>query len=104
MSQVRCFLDSVFSINPTKVQYAVAARDLSWRAEAACRDLDTNLFFPDSDSDAAAAAALEVCAGCPVRQACLEFALNTRQLDGIWGGETEADRKRIRRQRRSAVA
>lgn len=80
------------------------SRDPTWRADAACRDLDTNLFFPDSDSEAAVAPALAVCAVCPVRDACLEFALSTRQVDGIWGGATEAERKRIRRRRHSAVA
>ncbi len=77
------------------------SRDASWRAKAACRDLDTSLFFPDNDADAAPA--LEVCASCPVRRACLEFALTTRQHDGVWGGTTETERKRIRR-RRSAPA
>ncbi|HEX7168415.1 MAG TPA: WhiB family transcriptional regulator [Acidimicrobiales bacterium] len=68
---------------------------MTWRAKAACRDLDTDIFFPDSEEDAAPA--LSVCASCPVREACLEFALATRQHDGVWGGTTEAQRKRIRR-------
>ena len=77
------------------------SRDTPWRARAACRDLDTNLFFPDSEDDAPPA--LAVCAACPVRDECLEFALATRQHDGIWGGATETERKRIRR-RRSVTA
>ena len=76
------------------------SRDLTWRAKAACRDLDTEIFFPDSESEAAPA--LEVCASCPVRMECLEWAIATRQHDGIWGGTTETERKRIRR-RRSAT-
>jgi WhiB family redox-sensing transcriptional regulator len=79
----------------------VPSRDVTWRARAACRDLDTSLFFPDSEADAEPA--LAVCASCPVREMCLEFALSTRQHDGVWGGTTESDRKRIRR-RRSASA
>ena len=59
------------------------------------------MFFPDSESDAAPA--LEVCAVCPVREECLEFALTTRQYDGVWGGTTESDRKRIRRRRAAAA-
>ncbi|HEV7887100.1 MAG TPA: WhiB family transcriptional regulator [Acidimicrobiales bacterium] len=70
---------------------------LDWKQKAACRDLDTSLFFPDSESDAPEA--LEVCAICPVRDECLEFALSTRQHDGVWGGTTESERKRIRRRR-----
>lgn len=74
---------------------AVPTRNLDWKAEAACRDLETAIFFPDSESDSGPA--LEVCASCPVRQQCLNFALQTRQHDGIWGGATETERKRIRR-------
>lgn len=77
------------------------SRDMGWRESAACRDLDTEIFFPDSESDAAPA--LGVCAVCPVRDQCLEFALTTRQNDGVWGGTTEAERKRIRRRRTAAA-
>ena len=73
------------------------SRDTTWREKAACRDLDTGMFFPDSESDAGPA--LEVCGACPVRMECLEWALATRQHDGIWGGATETERKRIRRRR-----
>jgi WhiB family redox-sensing transcriptional regulator len=70
-------------------------RNLDWKAEAACRDLDTEIFFPDNDINAAPA--LEVCASCPVREACLDFALRTRQNDGVWGGRTETERRKLRR-------
>ena len=82
------------------------SRDVTWRAKAACRDIDTSWFFPDGDAvgDADVAAALAVCASCPVRDECLEFALTTRQDDGIWGGTTEAERKRIRRRRSKPAA
>jgi len=70
-----------------------------WRQDAACRDLDTAAFFPDSEDGSAAAKA--VCATCPVRNACLEFALGSRQDDGVWGGLTETERRRLRRRRQS---
>ena len=72
-----------------------------WRLQAACRDLDTAIFFPDSDDGAASAKA--VCASCPVRDACLEFALVTRQDDGVWGGLDETERRRVRRRRQEAA-
>ena len=37
-----------------------------------------------------------VCVGCPVRQRCLAFALDTRQEYGIWGG-CDADERRVLR-------
>ncbi|MGH9188858.1 MAG: WhiB family transcriptional regulator [Acidimicrobiales bacterium] len=69
----------------------------TWRDESACRGMDANIFFPDSDEDAGPARA--VCATCPVRTECLDFALATRQDDGIWGGLTENERRRVRRRR-----
>jgi hypothetical protein len=38
-----------------------------------------------------------VCQGCPVRDACPQYAFETRQTDGIWGGTTERQRRRLRR-------
>lgn len=70
-------------------------RNLDWKSDAACRDLDVDLFFPETE--AASGPALAVCASCPVREACLDFALRTRQDDGVWGGHTETERKRLRR-------
>jgi len=73
-----------------------------WREQAACRGFDTDLFFPETDEDAAPA--LAICQGCPVREACLEFALATNQADGVWGGTTPDERRRIRRRRRRQAA
>ena len=70
-----------------------------WRLDAACRDLD--IFFPETEE--AVAAAKAVCAACPVREACLEFALITRQDDGVWGGLEENERRRVRRRRQEAA-
>jgi len=72
-----------------------------WRIDAACRDLDTAIFFPDTEEQVVAAKA--VCATCPVRDACLDFALITRQDDGVWGGMDENERKRARRRRQEAA-
>jgi WhiB family redox-sensing transcriptional regulator len=72
-----------------------------WRAEAACRGADVSVFFPATDEDAEPARA--ICASCPVRAACLEFALATRQENGVWGGLTEIERRRLRRRRQAAA-
>lgn len=70
----------------------------SWRTHAACRGIDPEIFFPVTDEDADQAK--EVCAECPVQEACLEHALGGREKEGIWGGCTERERRRIMRQRR----
>jgi WhiB family redox-sensing transcriptional regulator len=72
-----------------------------WRQRAACRGVDPDIFYPVSDEEADDAKA--ICAICPVQQACLEWALSRRESDGVWGGATERERRRIiRRRRRSA--
>ena len=76
----------------------------SWRHDALCRGVETDLFFPAGELGEEpvkhAQAAKAVCFKCPVREACLEYALATDQPFGVWGGTTEAERRSIRRRRR----
>ncbi len=75
-----------------------------WRDRAACRSTDPELFFPaGSTGDAVAQiqSAKRVCLSCPVQVACLQFALDTHQEAGIWGGMDEDGRRRLRRHRRA---
>lgn len=74
----------------------------AWRAEAACSGLPTDDFFPVGSTGGALdriAAAKAVCAACPVRVQCLDYALDTGQHDGIWGGLSEDERRTERRRR-----
>lgn len=71
--------------------------DEGWRNDAACSGADADLFFPIGEDDEAAAAAKDVCAQCPVREACLGYALTTNQTEGVWGGMTGPERRRLRR-------
>jgi WhiB family redox-sensing transcriptional regulator len=70
----------------------------SWRNKAACHGLDPHTFYPETDEEAEAAK--QVCSVCPVQMACLEYALQRREKEGVWGGCTERERRRIIRQRR----
>ncbi|MCA1692193.1 MAG: WhiB family transcriptional regulator [Acidimicrobiales bacterium] len=74
-----------------------------WRVRAACRALPGDLFFPAGELEEQAveqaAEAKAVCQACPVRVACLEFAIATNQPFGIWGGTNAAERRSIRRRR-----
>jgi len=70
-----------------------------WRA-AACREAEPELFFPISPtaaSNAQVKRAKLICSSCPVRPDCLSYALDHRQEQGIWGGLTEEERRRIPR-------
>lgn len=70
-----------------------------WRAQAACKDVETNVFFPGKSSGYQRA--LRVCNACPVKTECGEFALqfDERTLPGMWGGLMGQDRRRIRQER-----
>jgi len=76
-------------------------KKLSWQNRAACRGVDTNIFFPASEEEAEPAKA--ICGVCPVHEACLEHALADREKEGVWGGATERERRRIIRQRRKSA-
>ena len=85
----------------TSTATARSACDLrpDWRYEAACRDVDPELFFPDGDIRSARAqvkTAKLICRGCPVSATCLSWALAMGHEDGIWGGLTEDERRRLR--------
>ena len=62
-----------------------------WRLRAACHGTDLDLFYPERGQSAGPAR--QVCARCPVRQPCLEYALSNRITSGIWGGQTERERR-----------
>jgi WhiB family transcriptional regulator, redox-sensing transcriptional regulator len=70
----------------------------AWQTQAACRDATVEGFF--SSDDDAQKAALELCAGCPVRSPCLRWALSVDEMHGIWGGTTEPQRRAMIRERR----
>jgi WhiB family redox-sensing transcriptional regulator len=66
--------------------------------EARCREFDPASFFP-SDG-VGVERARRICAECPVRMECLEYALEYRIDHGVWGGASERERRRILRSRR----
>lgn len=75
-----------------------------WRDQAACRSADAELFFPTGSTGAAInwiRAAKAVCQACPVKDPCLQFALETNQEAGVWGGKDEDERRRLRKKWRS---
>ena len=79
--------------------------DLSWRRLAACNEFDPNLFFPAGDTGPAAsqiAEAKRICDTCAVKAECLVFAVETNQVNGVWGGTSEQERRLIRRRWMSA--
>ena len=79
----------------------LANADYTWRVDAICRDTDPELFFPIGTTGYALlqiARAKEVCGQCPVQNDCLDYALETNQDSGIWGGTSEEERRALRKQ------
>jgi WhiB family redox-sensing transcriptional regulator len=77
-----------------------------WRYESACKgpEVDPRWWFPDVESKQHSGKALAVCAACPVRVECLEYALALPEPHGIWGGLTASGRRmEVRRRARLIV-
>lgn len=75
--------------------------EYNWRSDAACRDTDPDLFFPVGTTGSAIEQneqAKAICANCEVQVQCLQFALETNQDAGVWGGTDEEERRKLRRQ------
>lgn len=78
-------------------------RERPWVRQAACLGLDANIFHPLRG--APTEPARRVCATCPVRAECLQWAIEQHEQHGIWGGTTEKERRAIRaRLRRQGAA
>ena len=64
-----------------------------WRALALCRGMSPSFFYPAPLEDTVPAKA--TCAACPVRRACLDEAMASREPEGIWGGQSAYERRRL---------
>ncbi len=76
--------------------------DMAWQDFANCRGADPDLFFPERG--ASTRVAKTICRECSVQAECLEFAIVSSEKFGIWGGMSERERRKIRKQRQIAAA
>jgi WhiB family redox-sensing transcriptional regulator len=71
---------------------------MDWRKAGACLAADPDLFFPVAVGVTAgqeSSRALSMCDGCPVKRQCLDYAIQTGEANGIWGGTTPEERIRV---------
>jgi WhiB family transcriptional regulator, redox-sensing transcriptional regulator len=66
-----------------------------WQDIARCRDYDPEIFFPEKGGSSREAK--RICADCPVRIECLNYALRRDERYGVWGGMSERERRRLKR-------
>ena len=74
-----------------------------WWLDAECRGVDPDVFHPDAEVEGSDSEAKAICASCAVADQCLEYALSVREKDGVWGGMTEHERRKLIRRRRRAA-
>ena len=74
----------------------VDAADLGWQDRALCAQTDPEAFFPEKGGSTREAK--RVCRSCEVRAECLEYALEHGERWGIWGGLSERERRRVKRE------
>ena len=82
-------LEQVF-ISPEEVE------ELGWQDRALCAQTDPEAFFPEKGGSTREAK--RVCRSCEVRAECLEYALENDERFGIWGGMSERERRRLKRE------
>jgi WhiB family redox-sensing transcriptional regulator len=80
-----------------------AEKQAGWQRRAACRGEDSVFFFAPSyfekraEKAAREHVAKSICASCPVKEPCLDFALRVRETHGVWGGLNEMERRAVLR-------
>lgn len=73
----------------------ITSPDLDWQQEALCAQTGADFFFPEPGSSVREAK--RICGMCPIRSACLEWALDNDERFGVWGGLSEKERLELRR-------
>ena len=93
---------SIYTVNKHLLQEVIVPpddpADLMWQDKALCAEVDPEAFFPEKGGSTRPAKL--VCRGCEVRAECLEYALEHEDVGrfGIWGGTSERERRRMKRQ------
>ena len=93
---------STNSRGPWEVRDPREPNPFAWMAQGACVGAPSELFFPNDTEHEVIRQAKALCQTCPVLKTCADHAFTHREDYGVWGGMSERDRRRIRRQRRKA--
>ena len=70
--------------------------ELEWQERALCAQTDPEAFFPEKGGSTREAK--KICTGCEVKGECLEYALEHDERFGIWGGLSERERRKLKKQ------
>ena len=99
-------MEEVLHISMIRARDKLFDRDVTWKQRGNCAGMDPGKFFPPqgTSSKAVRLLILETCSYCPVREDCLQYAIETGEDEGIWGGMTARDRRPLRREWLESVA
>ena len=89
-----------FTFTSNRITYPGEVAAMDWRHNAVCREEDPELFFPIGNTGPALLQIEEakaVCRRCPVIESCLQWALESGQDSGVWGGLSEDERRAMKR-------
>lgn len=89
-------IDLFAVLRPQPAPAREAPEDLSWQDRGRCAETFPDAFFPEKGGSTREAKA--VCRSCEVRESCLQYALEHDERFGIWGGMSERERRRLKRQ------
>jgi WhiB family redox-sensing transcriptional regulator len=84
------------TILPEGAELLAIAEEIGWQERALCAQTDPEAFFPEKGGSTREAK--KVCLSCEVRVECLEYALENDERFGIWGGLSERERRRLKKQ------
>jgi WhiB family transcriptional regulator, redox-sensing transcriptional regulator len=90
-------LDSGISLHTSRIRANIAPgltlEPEQWTAEALCAQVDSEIFFPEKGGSTREAK--KICGACPVREQCLQYALDHNERFGIWGQLSERERRSL---------
>ena len=92
----RAVLAAVAALGTGAGAFSGPIEEQDWHGRALCAQTDPEAFFPEKGGSTREAK--KVCVGCEVRSECLEYALANDERFGIWGGLSERERRRLKKQ------
>ncbi len=93
--------DDMAAVVVTELAPLLDRRDLMWQDAALCAEVGGDMFYPEKGEPSAPAK--RVCRACVVRAECLDDALEHEERFGGWGGYSERERRRLRRERTTGL-
>lgn len=75
-----------------------------WMSSSACAEISGDLWYPEKGSNQYTSNVKAVCKRCPVQRQCLDYAIANGENDGVWGGLTVKERRRLRREQEAEAA